>query len=64
MATNLFEPNSQIGYRSYATVMNYSVKGLQGKYLCEDLKRTKIYGHIRDWERASKTSRKILKPEI
>ncbi len=36
---------------------------LQGKYLCEDLKRTKIYGHIRDWERASKTY-KILKPEI
>lgn len=36
---------------------------LQGKYQCEDLKRTKIYGRIRDWELASKRY-KILMPEI
>ena len=36
---------------------------LQGNYQCEDLKRTKIYGRIRDWERASKRYR-ILNPDI
>jgi len=36
---------------------------LQGKYQCEDLKSTKLYGRIQNWESANRPY-KILKPEI
>lgn len=36
---------------------------LQGKYKCEDLKRTKLHGRIGNWESAN-SPYKILKPDI